>query len=162
MLSERLNNALNLQINKEFYSAYLYLSIAHFFNEHGLSGFGHWCKKQANEEIEHGIMIFNFLTALNGKIEFNQINSPTHIFKSPIESIKEILNHEKYITESLKSVTIIANEENAFTTKCFLEKMLEEQIEEEATTYNIYSKLKLFGESKSALYHIDRELHSRQ
>ena len=57
---------------------------------------------------------------------------------------------------------VIANEENAFTTKCFLEKMLEEQIEEEATTYNIYSKLKLFGESKSALYHIDKELHSRQ
>ena len=62
MLSERINSALNTQINKEFYSAYLYLSMAHYFLETGLSGFGHWCKKQAEEEINHGMKIFNFLT----------------------------------------------------------------------------------------------------
>lgn len=158
MLSDRLNNALNLQINKEFYSGYLYLSISHYFQEHGLSGFANWCQKQAKEEVQHGMLIFNFLTRLNGKIEFSQINAPEHSFKTPIESMRDILSHEKYITESLKSIAVIAEEENAYTTKNFLIEMLKEQIEEEESAFNIYTKLKLFGECKSALYQINKEL----
>ncbi len=161
MLSERINNALNTQINKEFFSAYLYLSMAHYFHELSLDGFGHWCTKQAEEEVSHGMNIFNFLTDLNGKIELTQITTPDANFKSPIETIKEIVTHEKHITEALKSITIIAREENAFATQSFLEGMLREQVEEEKTSYKIYTQLKLFGECKSALYFIDKELGQR-
>lgn len=161
MLSERINSALNTQINKEFYSAYLYLSMAHYFLEIGLSGFGHWCKKQAEEEINHGMKIFNFLTSLNGKIELMQISTPDNTFLSPLETTKQILMHEKQVTEAIRNITIMAKEENAFTAQHFLEGMLDEQIEEEETAYSVYTKLKLFGESKSAMYLIDDELSKR-
>lgn len=162
MFSERINNALNTQINKEFYSAYLYLSMAHYFNENGLIGFGHWCKKQAAEEVNHGMMVFNFMTSMNGKIELVQIATPESIFHSPIETTKQILAHEKHITEVIRNIAIMAKEENAFSTQNFLEQMLKEQIEEEETAYNIYTKLKLYGECKSAMYLIDKELSQRQ
>ncbi len=162
MLSERINNALNTQINKEFFSAYLYLSMSNYFNGLGLEGFGHWCKKQAEEEVSHGMDIFNFLTDLNGKIEFTQITTPESNFRNPIDTIKEIVSHEKYITETIKSITIMAKEENAFTTQNFLECMLQEQIEEEKTSYKIYTQLKLFGESKTAMYLLDKELAQRK
>lgn len=159
MLSEKINNALNMQINKEFYSAYLYLSMAHYFFENGLDGFGSWCKKQATDEVNHGMKVFNFLTVLNGKIELMQISTPESTFRSPIETAKQILSHEKHITESIKNITIMAKEENAFTTQNFLEEMLQEQLEEEASAYKIYTKLRLFGESRSAMYLIDKELN---
>ena len=162
MFSARINNALNTQINKEFYSAYLYLSMAHYFESNGLSGFSHWCKKQAKEEVQHGMNIFNFMTELNGKIELLQISAPESIFQSPLETAKEILTHEKQVTESIRNIAIMAKEENAFTTQNFLEKMLIEQIEEEESAYKIYTKMKLFGDSKSALYLIDKELAKRE
>ena len=158
MLSERINNALNTQINKEFFSAYLYLSMAHYFSDLGLDGFGHWCKKQAEEEVSHGMDIFTFLTELNCKIELTQITTPEANFKTPIDTVKEIVSHEKYITESIKSIAILAREENAFTTQNFLECMLKEQIEEEKTSYKIFTQLKLYGECKSAMYLLDKEL----
>ena len=162
MLSEKLNNELNIQINKEFHSAYLYLSISKYFIENGLYGFGHWCKKQAQEEVEHGMLIFNFLLETNEKIDLMQIMPPENNFKNAIETVKEILVHEKHITDFIKNINNLAHEENAFTTQNLLEKMLEEQIEEEAQAYEIYSKMKLFGDCKSALYILDKELSQRQ
>ena len=161
-MNNKIAELLNDQINKEFYSAYLYLSMANYFLENGLSGFGHWCKLQATEEVEHGMCIFNFLTSLNGKIELVQISTPDSVFHSPIETVKQILAHEKHISEMLRNITIMAKEENAFTTQKFLENMLNEQIEEEETAYAIYTKMKLFGDSKSAMYLIDKELGQRQ
>lgn len=162
MISERINNALNTQVNKEFYSAYLYLSMANYFYGLGLSGFGHWCKKQAEEEVNHGMLVFNFMTSMNGKIELVQIATPESIFHSPIETVKQILSHEKHITEVIRNIAIMSKEENDFSTQHFLEKMLDEQIEEEETAYNIYTKLKLYGECKSALFMLDKELGQRQ
>lgn len=161
MLSEKINKALNTQINKEFFSAYLYLSMSHYFSELGLNGFCHWCKKQAEEEVSHGMNIFNFLTQLNCKIELTQISAPETIFKSPMDTVKEIVSHEKYITESIKSIAILAREENAFVTQNFLEQMLQEQVEEEEISYKIYTQLKLYGECKSAMFLIDKELAQR-
>lgn len=162
MFSERINNALNTQINKEFYSAYLYLSMAHYFSESGLCGFAHWCKKQAEEEVNHGMMVFNFMTSMNGKIELIQIATPESVFHSPIETVKQILAHEKHITEVLRNIAIMTKEENDFTTQVFLQTMLNEQIEEEEMAYKIYTKLKLYGECKSAMFMIDKELSQRQ
>lgn len=161
MLSEKLNKELNAQINREFYSGYLYLSMANYFHENNLHGFEHWCKKQAFEEIEHGMSILEFMNRLNSKIQLLEINEPETNFTSPIDTIKDMLNHEKYITGSLHTIAVIAKDENAFTTCHFLEHMLEEQIEEEETAYDIYEKLRMFNECKSALFNLDKELHSR-
>lgn len=161
MLSERLNNELNEQINREFYSGYLYLSMANYFHENNLNGFEHWCKKQAEEEVGHGMAILEFMAKLNSKIKLLEINEPEAVFSTPIDTIKEMLNHEKHLTGCLHTIAVTAKDENAFTTCHFLEHMLEEQIEEEETAYDIYSKLKMFNECKSALYNLDKELHTR-
>lgn len=162
MLSEKLKKELNTQINREFHSAYLYLSMANYFHENNLHGFEHWFKKQACEEVEHGMAIFEFMARLNAKIELMEINEPDSNFTTPIDTIKEMLNHEKFITGALHTIAVIAKEENAFTTCHFLEHMLEEQIEEEEVAFDIYSKLKMFNECKSALYNLDKELHARE
>ena len=161
MLSEKLNKELNAQINREFYSGYLYLSMANYFHESNLHGFEHWCKKQAHEEVGHGMAILEFMNRLNSKIQLLEINEPETNFTSPIDTIKDMLNHEKYITGTLHTIAVIAKDENAFTTCHFLEKMLEEQIEEEETAYDIYEKLRMFNECKSALFNLDKELHTR-
>ena len=160
-ISEHVNRELNLQINKEFYSSYLYLAMTDYFNKEHLYGFAHWCKKQSEEELSHGMSVFEFLNELNGNIEFMQILQPQTNFQSPIETLKAIVMHEEHITQSLKEITVMAKEENAFAIMSFLKDMLNEQHEEEKNAFKIYSKYKLFGENKAALYLLDKELSER-
>lgn len=160
-ISEHLNRELNLQINKEFYSSYLYLAMVDYFNKENLYGFAHWCKKQSEEELNHGMAIFEFLDDLNGNVEFMQISQPQTNFQSPLETMKTIVIHEEHITQSLKEIAIIAKEENHFAIISFLKDMLNEQHEEEKSAFKIYSKYKTFGENKAALYLIDKELGER-
>ncbi len=160
-ISEQLNRELNLQINKEFYSGYLYLAMSDYFNKEHLYGFAHWCKKQSEEELSHGMDIFEFLDDLNGHVEFMQISQPQTNFQSPLETVKAIAIHEEHITQSLKQIAIMAKEENTFAIISFLKDMLNEQHEEEKSAFKIYSKYKMFGENKAALYLLDKELGER-
>lgn len=161
MISERIGNVLNTQINKEFYSAYLYLSVAVFFNSISLFGFEHWCKDQAKEEISHGMKFFNFVLQNGGKIELKQITPPDITFKTTIDTFKIIYNHEKHISESINNIALLAEEENERLTGIFLNEFIIEQAEEEQTVNDILTKLRLYGDEKCFVYQLDKELLER-
>ena len=101
MINEKVQNVLNAQINKEFYSAYLYLAMSAFFDEIGLFGFANWTKVQAREEMDHGMIIFNYIIERDGTVELSHIDSPDRDFIKPLQVFEKILEHEKYVTESI-------------------------------------------------------------
>lgn len=162
MISDKIKDILNEQINKEFYSAYLYLSMSAYFSEIGLYGFSNWAKVQSKEEIDHGMILFEYVLGRNSQIQLGQISTPAFEMNSPLEVFNQIYNHERSITSAIDCVANMSEGECDLATRNFIDWYLKEQIEEEATVSRIIAKLKAFGAEKSALYLIDRELSSRE
>lgn len=162
MISDKIRDILNEQINKEFYSAYLYLSMSAYFSEIGLYGFSNWAKVQSKEEIDHGMILFEYVLGRNSQIHLAQISTPSFDMKSPIDVFEQIYNHERSITSAIDCVAEMTEGECDLATRNFIDWYLKEQIEEEAQVSRIIAKLKTFGSEKSALYLIDRELSSRE
>lgn len=161
MISDAINEILNEQINKEFYSGYLYLSMSAHMKELGLFGFASWMKIQAKEEVEHGLKIFDYLINCDSFVTLKQIRTPEFEFNGIISVFNHIYEHEKCITSSIMSVAKKAEEENDRTTLNFIDWFIGEQIEEEDAVKNIIKRLELFGEDKVALFLMDKELSER-
>jgi len=161
MISEKINDALNCQINKEFYSAYLYMSMSAYLRESGLFGFSQWTQKQAAEELTHGERIFNHLIDRKGRVELDKIERPEFDFNSPLELFEFIYSHEKSITNSVMSIARQAEDECDRTTLMFIDWYINEQVEEEYQVLKIIEKLKRFGQDGSSLYLIDKEAGER-
>ena len=104
MISDKVRDILNEQINKEFYSAYLYLSMSAYFSEIGLYGFSHWTKIQSKEEIEHGMILFEYVLGRKSQVHLAQIATPRFELNSPLEVFEQIYNHERSITDAIDSV----------------------------------------------------------
>ena len=98
MISENIKNILNEQINKEFYSAYLYLAMSAFFDNMGLYGFANWTNVQAREEVDHGMIIFDYMIDRNTPVQLKQIDIPDNDFQNPLQVFEKVLEHEKYVT----------------------------------------------------------------
>ena len=162
MVSEKINEILNEQINKEFYSGYLYLSMSAYMKELGLNGFASWLRRQAKEEVEHGLKIFDHLIDRNSFVTLKQIKMPEFEFKGIISVFNVIYEHEQCITRSIMSVAKLAEEECDRMTLSFVDWFIEEQTEEEQTVKSIIKRLELFGEDKVALYLMDKELGERE
>lgn len=162
MISEKINNALNQQINKEFYSSYLYLSISAYLRESGLLGFAHWTKMQAKEELLHGEKIFDFLIDRKGTVHLDKIEKPELNFETPLELFEFIYEHEQSITQAIMCVAQQAEEECDRTTLMFIDWYINEQVEEEYNVLQIIKKLKQFGTDGSSLYLIDKEAGERK
>ncbi len=161
MISEKINEILNEQINKEFYSGYLYLSMSAQMKELGLNGFASWMKHQAKEEVEHGLKIFDYLIDRNSFVTLKQIKMPEYEFKGILSVFNIVYEHEKCITNSIMSVAKKAEEECDRTTLAFVDWFIEEQVEEEEAVKNIIKRLEMFGEDKIALFLMDKELGER-
>jgi len=162
MVSEKINEIINEQINKEFYSGYLYLSMSSNLHELGLFGFSKWLKIQAKEEVEHGLKLLDYLLERNSYVTLKQIRTPDYKFKG-IKSVFETLyEHEKCITNSVMNIAKLAEEECDRKTLNFIEWFIEEQVEEEQQVKNIIKRIELFGEENSALYLMDKELGCRK
>ena len=161
MISEVINKILNEQINKEFYSGYLYLSMSAHLKELGLNGFASWTKHQAKEEVEHGLKIFDYLINCNSFVTLKQIRTPEFEFKGVLSIFNHIYEHEKCITHSVMEIAQKAEEECDRTTLNFIDWFIAEQIEEEEAVNNIIKRLELFGDDKVALYLMDKELGER-
>lgn len=161
MISEQINEILNEQINKEFYSGYLYLSMSAQMKELGLNGFASWMKHQAREEVEHGLKIFDYLIDRNSFVTLKQIKMPEYEFKGILSVFNIVYEHEKCITSSIMSVAKKAEEECDRTTLAFVDWFFEEQVEEEEAVKNIIKRLEMFGEDKVALFLMDKELGER-
>lgn len=162
MINESVKNILNEQINKEFYSAYLYLAMSAFFDDMGLYGFANWTKVQAREEVDHGMIIFDYMVDRDTKVQLKQIDVPDNDFKSPLQVFEKILEHERYVTSSIESIANLSMDECDLATRNFINWYLKEQVEEEKNASDIITKLKLFGDEKASLYLLNEELAKRE
>lgn len=162
MISKKVEEILNSQINKEFYSAYLYLAMSAYFDEMGLHGFANWTKVQAREEVDHGMIIFDYIVERDGVVTLEQINSPDRTFETPLQIFEKILEHEVFVTESINCVASMSEDECDLATRHFINWYISEQVEEEANARDIINKLKMFGDDKSTLYHFDQDLLKRE
>lgn len=158
MISEKINEIINEQINKEFYSGYLYLSMSARLKSIGLFGFASWLKNQAKEEVEHGLKLLDYLLDRNSFVTLKQIKMPEFEFNGVISVFNEIYVHEKCITSSVMEIAKLAEDECDRTTLSFIDWFINEQIEEEQQVKNIIKRLELFGEDKASLLLMDKEL----
>lgn len=162
MINEKVQNVLNSQINKEFYSAYLYLAMSAYFDEIGLFGFSNWTKVQAREEVDHGMILFDYIIERDGQVKLEQIDAPVREFENPLQVFEKILEHEKFVTESINSVAHMSHDECDLATRHFINWYISEQVEEEANARDIIDKLRLFGDDCTSLYLMDKEMSQRQ
>ena len=161
MISNAINEILNEQINKEFYSGYLYLSMSAHLKELGLYGFASWLKHQAKEEVEHGLKIFDYLIDCNSFVTLKQIHTPEFEFNGILSVFKCIYEHEKCITNSVMKVAEKAEEECDRMTLNFIDWFIGEQVEEEEAIKNIIKRLEFYQEDRSVLFLMDKELGER-
>lgn len=162
MINEKVQNVLNSQINKEFYSAYLYLAMSAYFDEISLDGFANWTKVQAKEEVDHGMILLDYIIERDGNVTLEQINAPERDFHNPLQVFEKILEHEKSVTDSINCVAHMSEDECDLATRHFINWYISEQVEEEANVRKVIDKLKMFGNEKAALYHLDKELQERE
>ena len=162
MISDKVRNILNEQINKEFYSAYLYLAMSAYFDEIGLYGFSNWTKVQAREEVDHGMILFDYMIDRNTKVELLNIDTPDSDFTSPMQVFEIILAHEIKVTESINRVAALTDDECDLATRNFIDWYIAEQVEEEASVRDVITKLNMFGEEKASLYVLHKEFKERK
>jgi len=161
MISPKMLEAINKQINRELYSEYLYLSMAAYLESEGLSGFGNFMRVQVQEERFHAMKMYDFILERGGKVVLEQIDQPKVEFESALEIFELSLGHEKFISKSINELMDVAIAENDHATKSFLNWFIDEQVEEEASMDNIVSQLKLIGGQGHGLLMMDRELGQR-
>lgn len=162
MLSNKIIEILNEQINREFYSGYLYLSISARFKEMGLYGFASWLREQTREEVEHGLKIFDYLIDCESFVTLKQINMPEIEFHGILSTFELIYEHEKGITKSIAAIAELSEQECDRRTLGFIDWFIEEQIEEEKNIKDIIKKLEIFGDDHVALFIMDKELQKRK
>ena len=161
MISESVGKVLNEQVNKEFYSAYLYLSMSAYFSNVGLLGFANWTRVQAQEENAHANLIYDFLINRGVKVELTAVEAPPNNWQNPLQVMEEILKHEQYVTNLINNIVFVAEEAKDRATMSYMNWFVDEQVEEESNAQDIISKLKLIGDDKSALYLLDKDLSTR-
>ena len=161
MLDKNVVELLNQQINKEFYSAYLYLDFSNFYYDQGLDGFGNWYKIQAQEERDHAMLFIQYLQNNGEKIELNAIDKPAIALESAKAVLDEGLKHEQYVTSLIHNIYDAAYSVKDFRTMQFLDWFVKEQGEEETNADGLIKKFELFGGDPKSLYMLDSELGAR-
>jgi ferritin len=162
MITKKIEDALNKQINEEFFSAYLYLSMAAYFYSLNLDGFAGWMKIQAREETNHAMKFFAFLHEMGGRVSLLTVKEPLKNWKSPLAAFTAVSRHEKYITSCINDLYRLAGSEKSNPTQIMLQWFIKEQVEEEATADKIVHKLNQIKDSVSDLWILDKELGARQ
>lgn len=161
MISEKLEKAFNDQINAEFYSKYLYLSMQAYFKSLNLNGFVSWMDIQVQEENAHAMGMFNYVLERNGRIELQAIAKPDFQWNSPLEVFQEVLKHEIYVTSLINALMDVAEEVKDRAALSFLDWYVKEQVEEEASVGGVLATLKLIKEDANALLLLDKDLAAR-
>ncbi len=161
MISKKTQKALNEQVNKEMYSAYLYMAMSAYSDSIGLKGFANWFMVQYHEEMLHAMKIYEYVTRQGGEVKLAEIKEPPARFGTPLEMLKKTLEHEKFITKSINTLVDLAMGEKDHASQIFLQWYVTEQIEEEENDNDIISKLEMVGASKDGLFMLDKELAAR-
>lgn len=160
-MDNKISALLNEQINKELYSAYLYLDIADYYAEQGLNGFENWFYVQAQEERDHAMLIRTYLLNNDEKITLTALAAPVLNKDSLKTPLDETLAHEKTVTASINNIYAVAYDEKDFRTMQFLDWFVKEQGEEEKNSTDLIRKYELFGSDSKGLYLLDQELGAR-
>ncbi len=160
-ITQKMQNAINEQINAELYSSYLYLAMSSYFEEINLKGMSHWMNIQAQEEIAHTMKFFNYIYDRGGKVTLKAIKAPPNNWSSALEVFEEAYNHECKVSSLIHDLVHMAEKEKDYASSSFLQWYVTEQIEEEASALEIVDKLKEIKNDKAGLFFIDSELSKR-
>lgn len=161
MLKEKVQIAINEQINAEQYSALLYLSMSAWFSDKGLPGFANWMYVQYQEELTHANKFFNYLNERSGKVTLKAIAQMPTEWEGIIEVVEATLAHEQHVTELINNIVDVAIQEKDHATQSFLQWYVDEQVEEEANVTEILDTLKLINGQGNGIFMLDRELRGR-
>ena len=161
MLSDKMQAALNKQLNAELYSGYLYLSMNAYFKGLNLDGFANWMHYQALEELTHGMKFYDFINQRGGQVILDQIEAPPTSWNSPLAVFEATLEHEQKVTGLINDLMEVALSERDHATQIFLQWFVSEQVEEEESVGGVLEQLKLMGAAEGGLFMIDRELAKR-
>jgi ferritin len=160
-MKKKMEKALNKQVNAEMYSSYLYLSMESYFQSISLTGCAKWMRSQVQEEMFHGMKIYDYVHERGGRAEFEAIAKPQTQWDSPLDAFEHILAHEEGVTELINNLIDVALDVRDHATKAFLDWFITEQVEEEATVGGIVDRLRLIGDDSSGLFMLDSELSKR-
>lgn len=161
MINEKMEKAFNDQINKEFYSEYLYLAMKAYFADLNLQGFVNWFDVQVQEEHAHGMGMYDYVLERGGKVELMTIDKPELEGSTPLEIFEQVLKHEEYVTSRINALMDVAEEVKDRAALSFLDWYLKEQVEEESSVSGVLATLKLIGDDKKALLMLDKDLSTR-
>ena len=161
MMNAKVHELLNQQINKEFYSAYLYLDFSNYFKAKGLDGFANWYMVQAQEERDHAILFYTYLQNENMPVTLDAIAKPDKEFTCDMDVLRAGLEHELYVTSLINDIYAAAYEVRDFRTMQFLDWFVKEQGEEETNANDLISKMELYGSDPRSLYMLNSELGAR-
>lgn len=161
MISKKVEDAINAQINAEFWSAYLYLSMATQFEADGKSGIANWFKIQFKEEQAHAEIFMNYLSQRGGRVELKAIDAVPTKWDSVLAAFKDTLAHEQKVTALINNLYKVAEEEHDYASRGRLDWFISEQIEEEENARNLIDRLELIGDNGYAIYMLDQELGAR-
>jgi ferritin len=162
MISNKMQTAINDQINKEFYSAYLYLSMAAYFAGQNLPGFATWLHVQEKEEREHGMKLYDFLVDRGGEVALKAIAEPPTQWKSSLDAFKEVQTHEAAVTASINALYELALAEKDYPAQVLLHWYINEQVEEEKNAAEIVQQLELIDAHGTAVLMLDHRLGKRE
>ena len=161
MLNEKMEKEFNEQINKELFSAYLYLDMKSRFSEMNLQGFVNWMDIQVQEEKAHAMGMYDYVLERGGRVELLAIDKPEVEGKTPLEIFEQVLKHEEFVTSWINHLMDVADEVRDRAALSFLDWYLKEQVEEESNVGGVLATLRLIGEDKKALLMLDKDLAAR-
>lgn len=161
MISSKIQDAINAQINAEFWSAYLYLSMGMHFEAEGHAGIANWFRIQFKEEQAHAEIFINYLNSRGGRVELKPIEAVPTSWESPLAAFEATLAHEEKVTALINNLYALAEQEHDYATRGKLDWFVSEQVEEEETAQQLIDRLKLIAGDGLALYMLDQELKTR-
>ncbi|NDV66193.1 ferritin [Bacteroides sp. 224] len=159
MISKKLQDAINMQINAEMWSANLYLSMSYYLAKEGYTGFASWMKKQSQEEMEHAYKLADYLIDREGTVKLDKLDVVPTGWGTPLEAFEHTFEHEKRVSEMINKLVEMAENEKDYATQDFLSWFVNEQVEEEATARSIVKRIKIAGDA--GLYFVNNELGAR-
>jgi ferritin len=160
-MNDRMEKAINEQINAEMYSSYLYLSMSAYFKSENLPGMANWMMVQAQEELEHAMKFYDYVFDNDGRVILTTIEGPQLKWDSPLAAFEHQLSHEQLVTGLINKLVDLAEEVRDHATHEFLQWYVKEQVEEEANARELVAKARMVGDESRGLYMLDRELAGR-
>ena len=161
MISKKMQDAINGQVQAELSSAYMYLSMSAYCDSKNFRGFLKWLRAQYLEETAHAMKLLDYLMERGGIVSLAVIDAPPAEYGTPLEVFEKVLEHELYVTSLIHKLHAVAVAESDLAAQIFLQWFVTEQVEEEANATDIVERLKMIGDKSSGILYLDKELGKR-